>query len=143
MSRDRVFWGAIIAGLFFWSGLYLYTRPDLNLIWPLTQPVVFFFPAVVYPIVEEIVFRGLVQEALSRSLPTHILGPITIANLATSILFTSMHFIYHTPLWAIAVIIPSLVFGYFKDRHQSLLSPIVLHVYYNSGYYWIFSVPIE
>lgn len=143
MSRDRVFWGAIIAGLFFWSGLYLYTRPDLNLIWPFTQPVVFIFPAIVYPIVEEIVFRGLVQEALSKSFKSKPLGPISLANLATSVLFSGMHFIYHTSLWATAVFIPSLVFGYFKDKYQSLLLPIVLHIYYNSGYYWIFSIPAD
>ena len=60
------------------------------------------------------------------------------ANLLTSLVFAGMHFFYHLPLWAAAVFIPSLVFGYFKDKYLSLGPPILLHVYYNSGYYWLF-----
>ena len=60
------------------------------------------------------------------------------ANLLTSLLFTALHFINHAPLWAAAVFFPSLVFGFFKDRTGKLAAPIILHVFYNSGYFWLF-----
>ena len=67
------------------------------------------------------------------------LGPLSHANILTSVLFTALHFINHPPLWAAAVLFPSLVFGLFKDRSGGLAAPIILHVFYNSGYFWLFA----
>ena len=66
---------------------------------------------------------------------------VTHANLITSLVFTGLHFIYHPPLWAASVLLPSLVFGYFKDRYRTLTTPIILHVFYNAGYFWLFAPP--
>ena len=98
-------------------------------------------PALLYPVVEEIIFRGLVQEFIHDHLSHKSLGPLTLANLLTSLLFTGLHFFFHAPLWAALVFFPSLVFGFFKDRTQRLLAPIILHVFYNAGYFWLFTVP--
>ena len=38
-----------------------------------------------------------------------------------------------------AVIVPSLIFGYFRDRHGNIHAAVVLHVFYNAGYLWLFS----
>ncbi len=138
MASDRIFWSAVVFAIFFWCGLYIYIEPQLSPLWPLHHPLAFAIPALVYPVLEEVVFRGLVQEYLSKFLESRRFGPITHANLVTSLLFTVMHYFFHVPLWAAAVFIPSLVFGYFKDKYLSLIPPILLHVYYNSGYYWIF-----
>ncbi len=105
--------------------------------WPLQQPFTFLQLALLYPLVEEIVFRGLLQDACHRHLPKRALGPISLANLVTSIVFTIVHFLYHAPSWAALVFLPSLVFGYCKDRYNSLIPPILLHVFYNTGYYWV------
>ncbi len=121
----------------FWAVLYGLTAPAWNQGWPLAEPFVFFRLAFVYPVLEEIVFRGALQPYLARYLPS-LVGPVGSANLVTSMLFTTMHFYSHPPLWAASVFIPSLVFGYFRDRHDSLKTPIVLHVFYNTGYCWIF-----
>jgi membrane protease YdiL (CAAX protease family) len=43
---------------------------------------------------------------------------------------------------SVAVFLPSLIFGYFRDRYDQLHASIVLHVFYNAGYIWIFaSIP--
>lgn len=139
VAKDRVFWTAIVFAILFWFGLFTYFEPRFKPLWPLSDPIVFFIPALLYPVLEEIVFRGFIQEHLNNLLISKRLGPITLANLATSLLFTALHFFYHPPLWATAVFIPSLLFGYFKDKYHSLSPPIVLHVYFNCGYYWIFS----
>ncbi len=44
----------------------------------------------------------------------------------------------HGPLWAALVFFPSLVFGFFKDRTKHLVAPVILHVFYNAGYFWLF-----
>ena len=59
----------------------------------------------------------------------------TLANLATSVLFTALHFVSHPPLWAAGVLLPSLLYGYFRDRHDSVYPAIALHVFYNAGYF--------
>lgn len=93
----------------------------------------------IYPTLEEIIFRGGLQPWLSH----HPRGAasrcgISVANLVTSTLFAATHLLRHPPGWAAAMFLPSLVFGYFRDRHNSLRSPIVLHVFYNTGYFWLF-----
>ena len=140
--RDRIFWAAIAAAVIFWVVLYGFGRPNVNVAWPLTHPWLFLIPAIISPILEEVVFRGLIQENLAKRVSAPIPGPITAANLVTSVLFSVTHLLYHPPLWSAAAFIPSLLFGYFKDKYQSLGPPVLLHAYYNSGYYWRFE-PVE
>jgi hypothetical protein len=136
--RDTLFYAALGAALVYWLGLYLATRPQTAFDWPLHAPLLFLYPALVYPVAEELVFRGLVQDLAHRHLKPWRLGPLTHANILTSVLFTALHFINHPPLWAAAVFIPSLLFGFFKDRSGALGAPVFLHVFYNSGYFWLF-----
>ena len=137
--RDRLFLAALLVGIVTWLILYFLQQPIVQWNWPLVRPWPFLSLVLLYPIVEEIVFRGLLQELLRDYVSRRSLGPLTIANLLTSVLFAGLHFIYHAPLWAALVFFPSLVFGFFKDRTNHLLAPIILHVFYNAGYFWLFS----
>ena len=136
LSRDRLFWLALFIPVPFWFGLFLFADKlgitQTNILSSQYLALVF-----LYPLIEEIVFRGLIQEALQKRLKWSS-GPITAANLLTSIAFTALHFFYHAPVWAMSVFIPSLIFGFFKERHQSLVPAIILHVFYNGGYYTLF-----
>ncbi len=138
--QDFQFLVAVVAACAFWAVLYFATRAHFHLSWPLDAPATFLYPAVVYPTVEELLFRGIIQDFL-RGRMQGGLGAITYANLLTSVLFSGLHFFSHPPLWAAAVFVPSLVFGYFKDRSGRLGAPIALHVFYNSGYFWLFGAP--
>jgi membrane protease YdiL (CAAX protease family) len=137
--RDRLFLAALLAGVVTWLILYFLQQPLIQWNWPFVRPWPFLSVVLLYPVVEEIAFRGLVQELLRDYVSRQSLGPLTIANLLTSVLFAGLHFIYHAPLWAALVFFPSLVFGFFKDRTRRLLAPIILHVFYNAGYFWLFS----
>lgn len=87
------------------------------------------------PLVEELLFRGLVQGQLLRlSRGGRARYGVTPANAITSLLFTSLHFFHHPPLWAAAVIVPSVLFGYFRERHHSVYPAVALHVLFNGGY---------
>lgn len=123
----------------FWLLLYWITEPKIEISWILQKPLVFFLIIFVYPIFEEIVFRGLVQEQIASRYSGSI-GILSIANITTSLLFVVFHFVYHSSVWAIAVFVPSLIFGYFKDKTYRLVVPMVLHVFYNFGYIFIWGV---
>jgi membrane protease YdiL (CAAX protease family) len=135
---DPLFVAAVAAALLYWLLLYLTAPVPPDPGWPLREPLRFLYPALLYPVVEELLFRGLLQDLAHRHVKPWRLGPLSHANLLTSLLFTTLHFINHPPLWAAAVFFPSLVFGFFKDRTGQLAAPIVLHVFYNSGYFWLF-----
>jgi membrane protease YdiL (CAAX protease family) len=140
--RDRIFWVAVTAAVIFWVMLYEFVRPHVNVTWPLADPWLFLTSTIISPILEEVVFRGLIQEYLAKRVKDLFPGPISVSNLVTSILFSTAHLTSHPPLWAAASFVPSLLFGYFKDKYQSLAPPMMLHAYYNSGYYLIFE-PLE
>ncbi len=137
--KDWRFHLALAAAPAFWLGLYWWSSADIAWSWPLAAPLAFLWPALFYPVMEEIIFRGLLQETLSERLKPWRLGPVTHANLITSLVFTGLHFFFHPPLWAASVLLPSLVFGYFKDRYRTLTTPIILHTFYNAGYFWLFA----
>jgi len=65
-------------------------------------------------------------------------GLLSVANLMTSLVFVLAHLIYSHWIWALLVFFPSIIFGYLKERHQSLLSPILMHCFYNFGFFWLF-----
>ena len=92
-----------------------------------------FFLIVFYPVVEELAFRGVIQEVIATKTKQYpAFYYFSIANIATSLLFVAMHFVHHTPLWALLVFVPSLIFGYFKEQYKSILPSIFLHMFYNT-----------
>ena len=84
---------------------------------------------------EEVIFRGALQSRLlATAWGPRSLGPVSRANLATSVAFAALHLIAHPPAHSAMVLLPSLVFGHFRERRGSLLVPIGLHAFYNAGY---------
>jgi membrane protease YdiL (CAAX protease family) len=140
--QDPLFWLALAAGPLCWLVIFLVFRAQPQWGWPLAAPLQFLLPALIYPVLEEIVFRGLLQERVRERISQRTFGPLSVANLLTSVVFTGVHFIYHPPLWAALVFFPSLVFGFFKDRTRRLGAPIILHIFYNAGFMWLFSGPV-
>jgi len=87
------------------------------------------------PIVEEVLFRGVIQGQLMNINGARLnYHGISLANLMTSVLFMSIHLINHSVFWALSVILPSLIFGYFRDRHRQIYPSLLLHSAYNACY---------
>jgi membrane protease YdiL (CAAX protease family) len=126
----------------FWAILIWVTRPAIDLSWPLNAPSVFLMAALAYPVLEELAFRGAAQGALWKTRLAHVnLGLLSGPNLLTSIAFTGLH-VWLRPGWfALGVFVPSLIFGYFRDRYQTLLPSILLHSFYNAGFFLLFMNP--
>jgi len=139
--RDILFHVAMVAGVGFWTGLWLAVpvqpiTPD-----QLLSPV--FFSLVLWqPILEEFFFRGCLQGQLRQTAwgQQQWCG-LTVANGITSLLFAAGHGWHHAPLWAAAVLWPSLLFGYFRDRYGSVYPCMVLHAFYNAGYFALTGLP--
>jgi CAAX protease family protein len=88
----------------------------------------------VMPFTEEIVFRGVLQGQLLRLTSRRRAGPLTWANLWTTAAFVAMHVPRQPLLWALAVALPSLVFGHLRERFGSVLPALCIHVTYNAGF---------
>jgi len=138
LKKDHQFHLALLAGALVVWALGARLQPSTPAAWQ--APWQFLQLVMVFPLLEEFIFRGLVQGELARRLPGRH-GPLSHANLGATSLFVLAHLFTHSPLWAAAVLIPSLVFGYFRDRYQHLLPPILLHCFYNSVFFLIFPLP--
>jgi len=95
----------------------------------------FLFVGLLYPVIEELCFRGFIQTSLRKIpyLSVSLIG-LSCANIFTSFLFAALHMFYQPLFMAMLVFIPSLVFGYFRDRYDSVVPAIILHVFYNCGW---------
>lgn len=140
--RDPHYGAALGAAPFFWLLLLLF-RPGMPaLAWPLQDPARFLLIALVYPVLEEMTFRGLLQPTLYRQRwgPVRHVG-LSIANWITSLLFAASHLVWHDVTQAAAVFVPGLVFGYFRDRYGRITPSVWLHVLYNTGFALLFVGP--
>ena len=133
--KDRLFVLAVAAGVGFWTMLG-WLLPVQPIRWRQMGSWAFLSLVVVQPCLEEVVFRGLLQERLSRwrRMRTAWRG-FTAANGVTALLFMAGHFVHHPALWAAGVVVPALVFGFFKDRYASIWPGMLLHILYNGGYF--------
>lgn len=85
-----------------------------------------------FPLTEELAFRGLVQGMVGNrpSGRERWLG-VSRANLAATMAFILWHLVYQPSLLVLTLIVPSLIFGFFRDRYDSLIPPLILHIGYN------------
>jgi len=142
---DRYFFVAIITALPFWIGLYWLDAAPLSIDWIGGAPWLFLSLVLFQPVLEEIVFRGVLQGYVFRRAwgQQTILG-LSLANIVTSFIFVLMHLFYHAPLMAMLVIVPSLAFGYFRDRYDGWLLPsMLLHCFYNAGYFVLYGSTLK
>ena len=137
--KDGLFWLAVMAAPLCWAILhYAFKLPVNNGLDHLLTALL--LVVLVYPVLEEVVFRGALQGFLrEKQIMLRSFAGISLANLAVSIVFTSLHFLNHAPLWAALVFGPSLIFGWCRDRFDHLLPPIALHIFYNAGFILLFA----
>ncbi|WP_420797840.1 JDVT-CTERM system glutamic-type intramembrane protease MrtJ [Halorhodospira halochloris] len=130
--RDPILWLAVLSGPFgaaLWlqiTGSHLEGSPELSL-----ASLVILVAAV--PVVEEWFFRGLLQGYLLRRYWGGMhLGPLSLANAMTAALFAASHWPRGGMVLAAGVLLPGLLFGFFRERHDGLISPVILHAWYNT-----------
>lgn len=133
LLTDGPFFIAVVAGLFVvWGMVQIAPQTAAPL---LDGAGRYLLLLLIFPVLEEILFRGLLQGMVAQRLSGR-LGPLSHANLIVSLLFALAHFYSHSAAWALGTVFPSLVFGYFRDRYQHVLPAVVLHVFYNASYFF-------
>jgi membrane protease YdiL (CAAX protease family) len=102
----------------------------------------------VQPLLEELVFRGILQgQALrltTRCGQPRRLGPVTLANVLVTAGFVALHLRAQPLAWALAVAVPSLVFGHLRERFASVWPAVLVHAFYNAGFgltAWLVALP--
>ena len=88
-----------------------------------TRMVIILNTVLIGPVFEEVLFRGLLQSALTAQLRRPWLS-----ILITSLLFASFH--PYITQWA-ALFILSVALGYAYEKSGSLLRPIFMHIFFN------------
>jgi len=79
---------------------------------------------------------GFVSVVIERGWVRPWVCGLSGANISVSLLFTVFHLWSHSPIWAVLVFFPSLVFGYLRDRFDSTVPSILMHMWYNGGYFF-------
>ena len=90
---------------------------------PAMKVLMLTYLAVGVPVLEELLFRGLIQST-ARS---YINSP-WLAILITSFIFALMHPLLHWP----AIFVLSMAMGYSYERSGSLFRPIFIHIFFNA-----------
>ena len=129
---DPVIWLALGAGPAFWvlaTGLGGLQPPVAG---PPSAATVA-LALVWYPVLEELLFRGLLQGRLLAWRWGRWRFGISVANLVTAVAFAGLHVAVHPTPWAAAVLIPALVFGGLRERTASVLPAMMVHAGYNAS----------
>lgn len=136
VALDRHFQVALLLGPLVWLLLRTWVSPAGRVTTLQTAAMV----VLIYPILEELAFRGFLQSWLVEKafFARHCFAGISIANLLVSVVFAAAHLFNQPPLWAASVFVPSLVFGYFRDRYNLVWPCIILHCWYNAGFVFFF-----
>ena len=129
--RDAQFYAAVIAGIITLWLVYDFVpvfTTGLAIQWPLLISILLW-----QPFVEELLFRGIIQGQLyKQEWAQQAILKLTVANIVVSVLFVVMHLIGNPAIWSLAIFMPSLLFGYFRDRYNSVYPSMILHSAYNT-----------
>lgn len=136
VALDRHFQVALLLGPVVWFLLGFLVPPAGRVTTLQIVAMVVF----VYPVLEELAFRGFLQSWLFEKpcFARQSVPGISNANLLVSLVFAATHLWNQPPLWAAAVFVPSLVFGYFRDRYNQVWPSVILHCWYNAGFVFFF-----
>ena len=129
MKPDYRLIAALIAPLLVWPWVPAWNDELLKA--GLFNAVVF---VVSISVLEEILFRGFLQGwLLGRAQFKQMLIYFSRANWLTSLLFASVHIWSHAQILVPGYFVVGMLLGYFRERYNGILVPVLLHSYYNLG----------
>lgn len=133
--QDSVFLFLLAFGPMAWlSMIWIFAFQPLP--WHAIGSPAFLSVALWQPLFEELLFRGIIQGHLQQSIARRKTWfGLSTSNLLTSFLFSLVHLANHSISWSLLVFVPSLCFGFVRDRFGSVYPSIALHVFYNTGYF--------
>lgn len=88
----------------------------------------------VQPVLEELIFRGFLLTRLLRH--THTRTGRCVAITLQALAFSLLHIVHHPAVWATLIVVPGMLFGWLRVRHDSVLPAMAAHSAFN-GAYWL------
>ena len=136
LIQDQLYVGALLVGTIASGALSYFLSPLLS-----SEQITFHWQQLIWlillaPLLEELLFRGGLQRWLYQmgSLKRSLMG-FSWANWVTSFLFSVIHLLSQPSWVAVGVLVPSLIFGLFRDRYRSVIPGMGLHIGFNFGYF--------
>lgn len=134
-AQDPLWWLAVAGGLAL-NAAWALLLPGALAGSRLHGPEVWLSCVLWQPILEEALFRGILQrELLNVAWGRRRWRGVSVANLLCSVAFSALHLAHHPPLWAASVFLPSLLFGWMRERHHGIGAPIGLHALFNLEFF--------
>lgn len=111
--------------VYFVCCIYLYGISSISLY----NIVLFLFAS---PLLEEFIFRGLVQKSINNFLKSGFFLHISYGSIISSSIFTFIHLLLNNfAVIYLMVFLPSLFFGFLYDKYKTLLLPVLFHSFFN------------
>lgn len=111
--------------IYFIYCIYLYGISNISIY----NIILFLFAS---PLLEEFIFRGLVQNSINKFFKSGIFLHISYGSFISSLIFTFFHLLLNDFVFMyILVFLPSLFFGYLYDKYKTLLLPVLFHSFFN------------
>lgn len=99
-----------------------------------------FFQLVIVAIPEEIFYRGFMQVQLNRvwGRPWKLLGaPVGKGFWFTAVIFAFSHSLIQLQWWHFSIFFPGLVFGWLREKTNSITASALFHALSNSYSFWV------
>lgn len=99
------------------------------------EPRALLFALVLAPVIEELAFRGALQDSFRsflRGLHLQDGSPLTGSNLLTSAAFAACHWPQQPGLLAASLLLPSLLLGRVREVCGSVVPCVALHAWFNA-----------
>lgn len=113
---------------FLYKGIFLHKEMNIHFNKPFFSVAIWNFVGIAFP--EEVFFRGYLQTRLKEFTSAEIRlfkTRLSVAAVLASALFAIAHLLTSFDASRLAVFLPSCLFGWVRDRTESILGPAVLH----------------
>lgn len=90
---------------------------------------------IIYPIVEEYVFRGLFMGFLAKYDRENSWAQVSKSNFFTSCCFSGAHALTQSWLMGFAVFLPSLWLGWVREKTNAIFLCALIHMSWNFGFF--------
>ena len=134
--KSRYFFLSLAGGLPVWIVVFYCAYLDVLQPPVIEHPLSVLAAVVLFPVLEELVFRGLLWDLwdyVKRGKSVY-LGTLAVKNCCISICFSMLHIFNFGVLGGLLVFIPSLWLGWLKARSGSTKTCCLVHVVWNSWF---------
>ena len=122
-------------GLLVWVTVYLTISAGCLALELPSQIPSWLWLILLFPVAEELAFRGFLMGLLDKLLPEREFGFITLNNFLTSLLFSIAHLFARSLVLGLLVFTPSLWLGLVREKTSSVSLCAAIHITWNLGFF--------